>query len=52
MIDNDMIIAGADEKEHDEIMLKAIKRAEEKNMKFTKKKYNSKSRNWNVWVEF
>ena len=37
MIDNDMIIAGADEKEHDEIMLKAIKRAEEKNMKFTKK---------------
>ena len=38
MIHDDMIIAGADEKEHDEIMLKVMKRAEEKNIKFNKEK--------------
>ena len=42
MIHDDMIIAGADEKEHDEILSKVMKRAQEKNIKFNKDKIQFK----------
>ena len=42
MIHDDMIIAGADEKEHDKILSKVMKRAQEKNIKFNKDKIQFK----------
>ena len=42
MIHDDMIIAGADEREHDNILRKVMKRAQEKNIKFNKEKIQFK----------
>ncbi len=42
MISDDMIIAGADDKEHDEIFAKVMQRARENNVKFSAKKLQFK----------